>query len=225
MWLLRLRWSLRDARKRWIQITGIAFTIAIGIGAYGGLTSVIEWRLASIAKSLEFTNMYDLRATVSDGGDVPEGSLARIAGTIDGVDEYSERLVVDTQVETSAGGEALLVHGRVVGVEEAAGAPKVNRVEVIRGAGMPELGTARPRVLLETKFADFHSLPESGRLTVRGDVGVEYVGHATSPEFFLIAEGDGFTRPIQLRRGVRSAAHRAGHRRQARRGQRPGVDA
>ncbi|WP_419921020.1 ABC transporter permease [Candidatus Poriferisodalis sp.] len=191
MLLLRLRWSLRDARARWIQIVGIAFTIAIGIGTYAGLTSVTQWRLASIDESLKLTNMYDLRATVSAGADVPVGTLAQLASEIDGIDEYSERLVTDTQVETVLDGDELLVHGRVVGIEMTAGGPSVNGVEVIEGRGLPPPGATTPQVLLERNFAAFHDLPTSGHVTVGGNVGVDYVGHAVSPEYFLIIEGNG----------------------------------
>lgn len=124
MSLLRLRWSLREGRRRWIQIVGVAFTLAIGIGSYAGPASAIDWRLDATEASLDFTNMYDLRATVSEGGDVPAGALARLARAIDGIDEYSERLVVDMQVETIADGEELLAHGRIIGVEPINGGGK-----------------------------------------------------------------------------------------------------
>ena len=191
MSLLRTRWSLREGRRRWIQIVGIAFTLAIGIGSYAGPASAIDWRVDATEKSLNLTNMYDLRATVGGGGDVTEGSLARIAGAIEGIDEFSERLVLDTQVETTADGEELLVHGRIVGVEESPGGPRVNRVEAVTGEALPTSGTGGPRVLVESKFARNHNLPQSGTLIVGGDTGVEYSGHATSPEYFLIVEGGG----------------------------------
>ena len=191
MWLLRLRWSLRDARARWAQVIGIAFTIAIGVGIYAGLSSVAEWRSTAIHDSFELTNMYDLRATVSGGKDVPAGSLAQIASGIDGVDNYSERLVTDTQVETVVDGEELLVHGRVVGVDTTGGGPSVNGVAVIEGDEVPQPGATAPEVLLEGNFAGLWDLPATGHLTVGGDVGVDYVGHALSPEYFLIVEGNG----------------------------------
>ena len=191
MSFLRLRWSVREGRRRWIQIFGIAFTLAIGIGGYAGPASATDWRFEATEQSLNLTNMYDLRATVSGGEDVPVGSLARIARSIDGIDEFSERLVVDMQVEAPAQGEELLVQGRIVGIEEIEGGPLVNRVEVIEGEGMPQSGTGEPRVLLESKFARFHDLPESGTLILGGDTSVEFVGHATSPEYFLVVEGGG----------------------------------
>ena len=191
MWLFRLRWSLRDARKRWIQIVAIGFTLAIGIGLYAGLSSVTQWRLTSIDKSLEATSMYDLRATVGEGGDVPAGSLARIASEIDGIDRYNERLLFDTQVETVVEGEELLVHGRIVGMDLSGSEPVVNDVFLIDDAARPVSNSATPQVLVNRGFSTFWDLPTSGALTVGGDVGVEYVGSAVSPEFFLIIEGNG----------------------------------
>ncbi|MDE0321588.1 MAG: hypothetical protein OXI97_17060 [Acidimicrobiaceae bacterium] len=191
MKLLRLRWSLRDARRRWIQIVAIGFTLAIGIGLYAGLSSVTQWRLVSIDKSLEATRMYDLRATVSEGGDVPAGSLARLASEIDGIDRYNERLLFDTQVETVADGEELLVHGRIVGMDVSGSEPVVNDVHLIDDSARPASGTATPQVLVTRSFATFWDLPTSGTLTVGGDIDVDYVGAAVSPEFFLIIEGNG----------------------------------
>ena len=191
MKLLRLRWSLRDARRRWIQIVAIGFTLAIGIGLYAGLSSVTQWRLVSIDKSLEATSRYDLRATVSEGGDVPAGSLARIASEIDGIDRYNERLLFDTQVETVADGEELLVHGRIVGMDVSGSESVVNDVYLIDDAARPASGTATPQVLVTRSFATFWDLPTNGTLTVGGDIDVDYVGAAVSPEFFLIIEGNG----------------------------------
>lgn len=191
MRLLRLRWSLRDARRRWIQIVAIGFTLAIGIGLYAGLSSVTEWRLISVDKSLEATSMYDLRATVSEGGEVPGGSLASIASEIDGIDRYNERLLFDTQVETVADGDELLVHGRIVGMDVSGSEPVVNDVYLIDDAARPASGTATPQVLVNRSFATFWDLPTSGTLTVGGDVDVDYRGYAVSPEFFLIVEGNG----------------------------------
>ena len=191
MWLFRLRWSLRDARKRWIQIVAIGFTLAIGIGLYAGLSSVTQWRLTSIDKSLEATSMYDLRATVGEGGDVPAGSLARIASEIDGIDRYNERLLFDTQVETVVDGEELLVHGRIVGMDLSGSEPVVNDVYLIDDAARPVSNSTTPQVLVNRGFSTFWDLPTSGALTVGGDVGVDYVGSAVSPEFFLIIEGNG----------------------------------
>ncbi|MCY3609490.1 MAG: ABC transporter permease [Acidimicrobiaceae bacterium] len=191
MKLLRLRWSLRDARRRWIQIVAIGFTLAIGIGLYAGLSSVTQWRLVSIDKSLEATRMYDLRATVSEGGEVPTGSLARIASEIDGIDRYNERLLFDTQVETVVDGDELLVHGRIVGMDVSGSEPVVNDVHLIDDAARPVSGSAIPQALIHRGFADFWDLPARGTLRVGGGIDVDYVGSAVSPEFFVIVERNG----------------------------------
>ncbi len=191
--LLRLRWVLREGRRRWIQILGISLTLGIGVASYAGPLSVIEWRFEATEQSLELTNAYDLRATLSGGEEVPTGALARIAQSIDGIEDFSERLVIDTQIVTTIDNTELLVQGRVIGIEENPDGPRVNRVEVVRGEGMPRSGEEGgvPRVLLEEKFARFHGLSESGTLFVGSDTTVEYVGHGTSPEYFLIIEGGG----------------------------------
>ena len=75
MLALRLRWALRDARARWIQFTGIALMIAVGVGMSAALTSITEWRRTSIDAGLESTNMFDIRARVSGDGVVPQGGL------------------------------------------------------------------------------------------------------------------------------------------------------
>ena len=74
MLALRLRWALRDARARWIQFTGIAPMIAVGVGMSAALTSITEWRRASIDAGLESTNMYDIRARVSGDESWPDDS-------------------------------------------------------------------------------------------------------------------------------------------------------
>ena len=42
MLALKLRWALRDARARWVQVAGIALMIALGTGMYAGLSSVTQ---------------------------------------------------------------------------------------------------------------------------------------------------------------------------------------
>ncbi len=191
MSLLRLRWMWRDARRRWLQIVGISFTLAIGIGLFAGLSSVTEWRLLAIDKSFDVTKMYDLRATVTGGSDVPAGSLARIASDIDGIAEFNERLVFDSQVDATLDGEELLVHGRIVGMDLSASGSLVNDVYLLEGDELPSSRTATPQVLIDKNFAAFWGLPTNGHITVGGDVEVNYVGHAVSPEYFLIVEGNG----------------------------------
>ena len=117
MLALRLRWALRDARARWVQVAGIALMIAIGTGMYAGLSSVTQWRFASNDASLSLTNMYDVRARPSGDGFLPQGALASIAEGIEGVEAVEERLISETQVEVETDDGPLFVRGRIVGVD------------------------------------------------------------------------------------------------------------
>ena len=191
MLALRLRWALRDARFRWVQVAGIALMIAIGTGMFAGLSSVTEWRFASNDASLALTNMYDIRARPSGDGFLPQGSLAAIAGGIEGVEAVEERLISPTQVEVDTGEGSILVRARIVGVDLSGGGPSVNGVETLAGRDIDESEFGEPIVLIERNFGVLHNLPDEGELRL-GGVAARYVGHAVSPEYFLIVEEGGF---------------------------------
>ena len=188
---LRLRWALRDARSRWVQVAGIALMIAIGTGMFAGLSSVTQWRFASNDASLALTNMYDIRARPSGNGFLPQGSLAAIAEGIDGVAAVEERLISPTQVEVDAGDESILVRARIIGVDLSDGGPSVNGVETLVGRDIEETEIGEAVVLIERNFGVLHNLPDEGELRL-GGITARYVGHAVSPEYFLIVDEGGF---------------------------------
>ena len=188
---LRLRWALRDARSRWVQIAGIALMIAIGTGLFAGMSSVTQWRFASNDASLALTNMYDIRARPSGDGFLPQGSLAAIAQGIDGVEAVEERLISPTQVEMDTDEGSIIVRARIVGVDLSDGGPSVNGVETLAGRDIEETEIGEPVVLIERNFGVLHNLPDEGVLRL-GGVTARYVGHAVSPEYFLIVEEGGF---------------------------------
>ena len=64
--VLRLRWSWRDLRARWLQVAAIALIIGIGSGTYSGLTSVSAWRRSSYDASYRALAMYDLRIQLAE---------------------------------------------------------------------------------------------------------------------------------------------------------------
>ena len=189
---LRLRWALRDAKARWVQVAGIALMIAIGTGMYAGLSSVTQWRFASNDASLALTNMYDVRAQPSGDGFLPRGALASIAEGIDGVEAVEERLISETQVEVDTDDGPLFVRGRVVGVDVSDGGPGVNGVEPMVGRGIEAGEIGEPVVLVERNFGVYYGLPDEGELRIGGGVSARYVGQAVSPEYFLIVEEGGF---------------------------------
>ena len=113
MLALRLRWALRDARARWIQFTGIALMIAVGVGMSAALTSITEWRRASIDAGLESTNMFDIRARVSGDGVVPLETAQQIAGRPGMVNDLALSLAPGadpTKVEEMVRAKAAEIH-------------------------------------------------------------------------------------------------------------------
>ena len=189
---LRLRWALRDARARWVQVAGIALMIAIGTGMFAGLSSVTQWRFASNDASLALTNMYDIRARPSGDGFLPQGALEAIAEGIDGVEAAEERLISQTQVEVDTSDGSIFVPGRIIGVDLSDGGPSVNGVETIVGRAIEEEEIGEPVVLIERNFGVYYELPDEGGLRLGGGITARYVGHAVSPEYFLIVEDGGF---------------------------------
>ena len=195
---LRLRWALRDARARWVQVVGIALMIAIGTGMFAGLSSVTEWRRASNQASLDLTNMYDIRARLGGAGFLPQGALAAVAESVEGVEAVEERLIAQTQVEVQTNGETTFVPGRIVGVVMHDDGPRVNGVEVVTGRDIEEREFGEPVVLLERNFSIFYELPDSGEISIGGGVTARYVGQGTSPEYFMVVEQGSFVGQANL---------------------------
>jgi putative ABC transport system permease protein len=187
--MLRLRWSVRDLRSRWVQVCAIAFIIAIGTGLYSGLSSTSEWRRASYDASYRQLSMYDLHAALSTGSYVSADALVGAARTIPHarwVKDTEARLVVPTQVDASAGGKTILVPGRMVGVDLAGGGPHVNRVSATAGRTLVTTDRASNRVVLDAHFAKQHHLASHGVVRVSGTETLEYVGLGLSPEYFMV---------------------------------------
>ena len=53
-------------------------------------------------------------------------------------------------------------------------------------------------MLVERNFAVYYEIPEQGELRLGGDVSVRYVGHAVSPEYFLVIEEGSFVGQANL---------------------------
>ncbi len=189
---LTLRWAFRDAKARWVQVAGIALMIAIGTGLFAGLSSFTHWRIISNEESLQLTNMYDVRARLSEGAFLPQNSLAAIAEDVDGVEAVEERLIAGTQAEVETDDGPVLVRARTIGVDMSDGGPHVNGVEVIAGRGISEAEFGEPVVLIERNFGVYYDLPEQGQLRLGGDVSTRYVGQAVSPEYFIVVEEGSF---------------------------------
>jgi putative ABC transport system permease protein len=193
MWL---RWSWRDLRSRWVQVVVIALIIALGVGAYSGLTSTTKWRKATADNGYEVLSMYDLRVQLADGSAVDAGSmLAVVAGAdTEGIVALAEeRLQVPNQVSTVTQDGDVVVRGIVIGVPLEADRPNVNSIHVDEGRSLDDGDRGRPTALIERNFALYYDLDAEGTLTLSGGRELAYVGHALTPEYFLVtSEGGGF---------------------------------
>lgn len=185
---LRLRWSWRDLRAHWVKVAAIALVIAIGTGAYAGLSSSATWRRLSNEASFGMLDMHDLRVRLSTGSLAEQGTLAGTAAGVEGgssISAMEERLISPTQVDASSGDATILVPGVVVGTDLENG-PAVDGFFVEAGA-MPGPGTAGEAVaVLEHNFARYHELPPEGEIRVRGDRELAYTGQVLTPEFFIV---------------------------------------
>ena len=186
---LRFRWALRDLRARWLQVAGIACMIAIGTGLASGLQSSTQWRTASNEASIELTNMYELRARLAGDTRLPRGTLAEIASNVDGVEVAEERLIFESQIEIEAPDGTVFVPSRIIGVDLSDGGPHVNGVVPAVGRGIEASEIGESVVLIERNFGVFYDIPGQGELRLGGGTTLQFVGQATSPEYFLVVEG------------------------------------
>lgn len=189
-----LTWSWRDFRSHWIAVTAIALVLAIGTGVYAGLGSTAEWRRQSNDASFAALAMHDLRVTLSPGTFVEQDALLDAIGSIDGADSVravTERLVVDSQVDTGVTGstDSVLVPARLVGMAFRSTRP-VDDVWVRDGIA-PSGDPNDRRAVLEAKFADQHGLPTEGTLVVAGDRTVNYTGLGIIPEDYFYEGPEG----------------------------------
>ncbi|MBC8279522.1 MAG: ABC transporter permease [Chloroflexi bacterium] len=191
---LWIRWSWRDLRSRWIQVAVIALIIAVGTGTYAGMTSLTTWRIRSNDASYAYTNMYDLRVRLSGSSFVQAETLTTALGEIEHaswVAAAEERLIVPTQVDASTDTEALLVPGRIVGVDLSDGGPHVNGLYVAPGRPFESGDAGQDVAILERHFADHYGLLPQGEIRLAGDRPLRYIGHALAPEYFMVVTEEG----------------------------------
>jgi putative ABC transport system permease protein len=178
------------------MVVAIALVIAIGTGAYAALGSTATWRHESNDASFARLGMYDLRVKASEGADAATGEMRAVLDTLPDpsiVAVAEERLVATTQVDASTDEEAILVPGRIIGMELADGGPHVNGVDVREGEGRPltVADAGQPVVLVERSFARFYDLAPERTIRVAGDREVRTVGLAMQPEYFFVMTEEG----------------------------------
>ncbi len=190
IWLV-LRWSGRDLRARWLQVAAIALVIALGTGSYAGLSSVTRWRRASTDDGYRTLAMFDLKVQLAESASAKSGELLAAVEGLPGLAQAEERLVVDVQVDASAGSQAILVPGRIYGLGLSGDGPQVNQLFAMGGRGLTSEDAGKPVVMVEGHFAKHYELAESGTIRLSGGQSVEYVGQALTPEYFIVTTDRG----------------------------------
>lgn len=191
---LWVRWSLRDLRARWVQVGVIALIVALGSGVYAGLSSTSAWRRRSNDESYARLHMHDLRVTLAQGNYV---SASALRDAVVGIPDHDlvraavPRLIAPTPVDASSRDHTILVPGRLVGVDLAAGPPPVDGITATAGRSLRAADTAKPVGVLDVHFARRHGLPVRGRLVVANGRRIDYVGLGLSPEYFVVTNEQG----------------------------------
>jgi putative ABC transport system permease protein len=182
-----LRWSARDLRDRWLLVTAIAATIALGTGAYASLESMSDWRKDANARSLALLGAHDVRLYLADGSYATPEQLESLLGAIphrDQVAASDARLVQLTRLDASTANQTIVVPGRIVGMSPAA--PSVDALDVTEGRAFEASDDGAAVALLEYHFADHYSLEPSGDVTVGDGARLRILGRAFSSDYFLV---------------------------------------
>ena len=190
-WELWLRWSWRDLRERWLQVTAIALIIALGTAVYVGLGSTTPWRIQSADASYALLHMYDLRVGLTRGSYIDQDQLIAAIRSIDHADQITAlepRLVTPIFVSV---GQDILVRGELVGVNVGDGGPHVNGLYVNTGRALTTADDGQPVAVLEYHFGDYYHLPPQGQLQISGGVTLDYVGLGMTPEYFMVLTEEG----------------------------------
>ena len=185
-----VRWSGRELRRRWVQVVVIALIIALGTGVQAGLGSTTVWRQRSYDASYAMLHMHDLRVSLNDGSFVDSGALTEALARMPDaawVTGAQERLVLPTQVDASTASEAILVPGRIVGMDVATGSSGIDGISLTGGRTPTAAEDGTPVVILESHFANHYDLPSAGRVGLPGGLSVGYVGTGFSPEYYVVA--------------------------------------
>jgi putative ABC transport system permease protein len=189
--LLRLRWSWRDLRARWLQVAAIALVIGIGSGVYSGLSSTTEWRQASYDASYRELVMWDLHVGLAEGSAVPVEELLGAVDDLDVIEAVEARLVLPTQVDASTADTTVLVPGQVIGVPVADGGPGIARIHATEGRALEAGDEGRDVVAVDEHFAEHFGLDPGGEIRALDGSPLRHVGRVLSPEHFMIIPPQG----------------------------------
>ena len=153
-----------------------------------------RWRRISTDDAYAQLRMYDLRVQLAEGSYVDAGELIATAGGIEqagSITAMEERLVGEVQVDASTPEQAILVPGRLYGLDLRDGGPEVNALYAGEGRLLNEGDEGELRVVLERNFAKHYELAASGELSISGARALSYVGLVMTPEYFLVTAEKG----------------------------------
>jgi putative ABC transport system permease protein len=191
------RWAARDLRSRWVQVVVLGLVIAVGCGLYAGLTSTTAWRLDSLDASYEALAAHDVRVELADGAFLGEGELVTAARSVDGVVGARERLSVATRIEADPGDgdEPVLVAGRLVGTGAlgSTGTDAIDELSTTAGRDLGPEDEGEPVALVQSGFAERNGLAPGIALELGGGTTLRSVGHAVTPEWFVVTSDQGTT--------------------------------
>ena len=151
------------------------------------------WRALSNDASYEAANTFDMRVSLGAGAFAERGAMLAAMNDVASsyVSDAEERLILPAQVSVDADSGAVLVSGRIVGVDLREGGPRVNALHPAIGRGLTAADAGQDVIVLERNFAKFYDLPAEGEAVLSGGAPVSYVGHALSPEYFLVIPPEG----------------------------------
>jgi putative ABC transport system permease protein len=185
--LFWLRWSGRDLRDRWLLVSAIAATIAIGTGMYAALGSLSDWRTNASTQSLALLHAHDVRVYLADGSYAGPDQLRDLVREIphaSSVIGAETRLAVAARVDASIGGRTIVVPGELVGM--ATGDPSVDALQVRAGRAMAATDDGRPIAELEYHFASHYDFPVGASIRVGDGRTLQVVGTALSPDYLVV---------------------------------------
>ncbi len=186
-----LRWSMRDARERWLLIISIALITALGTAVFSAFGNQREWRVSSLDKSYEMLNMYDLRLEMTEGSYVEQQDIEAALRDIDGVTDVETRLLVLTLLDASHDGETLLYPGRIIGLDMRDNGPHINKLNLIEGRNLTANDVGENTVIIDYLFTKYRELEPGDSVQIAGRIPLNFVGRGQTPENFNLVPAEG----------------------------------
>lgn len=169
-------------------------TIAIGTGAYAGLSGLSDWRRLSNDASFAKLNMHDLRVTLSTGSSVRSDALTAAIHSIPShaaLAGVEERLIAPTQVDASTTNRTIVTPGRLIGIPVSGSGTTIDTLHPKNGRALSAQDDGQAVAALEYNYAHTSALVPEQPITIAGGHRVQVVGQVMSPEYFIVTSEAG----------------------------------